>query len=621
MFDFVAKHKRILQIVLFLTIIPFAFFGMESYTRSIGGGRDVATVDGAAIAQREFAEEVRRQQDRLREVLGRGADLASFDTPEMRAAILESLISQRLVLAEVVNSRLAVSKEDVVAGILAAPEFQEGGKFSSERYTMYLRSRGITDEGNVAQLRLEVPAGRLAGAISGSAFQPRAVAERLIALQDEKREAAEAFIPAEQFLGRVKLDDAKLKAYYDANLAEFKVPERVRAEYLVLSAEELGKSEAVTEAELKEAYEKRASQLAVAEQRRASHILVKTKEEAEKIAAEARQAPQRFAELAKKHSQDPGSAENGGELGLNARGALAAKSLEDAIFKLKNGEISDPVQSEFGFHVVRLTGIQAGKTASFDELKKDLAAEVANQKGAKKFAEIADAFNNLVYEQSDSLKPAAERYKLKLATSGWMARQPSPEQGVLAHPKLLAALFSPDSIQQRRNTDAVEVAPRVLVAARVAEHQPESQRPLEEVKAEVERKLERREAAALAHKEGAEKLALLAKGGDASLKWSAPKTLSRRDAQGLPLPALRKVMTADVSTLPAHTGLEAGDKGYAIYRVSKVIPGEFKAGAQSAEELAMVDRQAGAEQLDAYVASLRARAKVQINRANLEKKQ
>lgn len=620
MFDFVAKHKHILQAVLVLTIIPFAFFGLESYTRSVGGGQDVATVDGAAITQREFAEEMSRQQDRLRQVLGRGADLAPLDTPEMRLAILESLITQRLVLAEVVNSRLAVSKEDVVAGILAAPEFQQGGKFSSERYMTYLRSRGMTDEGNVAQLRLEVPAGRLAGAISASAFQPRAVAERLIVLQGEKREVAEAFIAAEQFLGRVKLDDAKLKAYYDANLAEFKVPERVRAEYLVLSAEELGKSEAASEAELKEAYEKRASQLAVAEQRRASHILVKTKEEAEKIAAEARQAPQRFAELAKKHSQDSGSAENGGDLGLNARGALASKGLEDAIFKLKNGEISDPVQSEFGFHVVRLTGLQAGKTASFDELKTDLAAEVAKLKGAKKFAEIADAFNNLVYEQSDSLKPAAERYKLKLATSGWIARQPSPEQGLLAHPKLLAALFSPDSIQQRRNTDAVEVAPGMLVAARVAEHQPESQRALQEVKAEVERKLARREAAALAHKEGAQKLALLATGGDAGLQWGAPKTLSRRDAQGLSLPALRKVMTADVSRLPAHAGLEAGDKGYAIYRVSKVIAGEYKAGAQSAEELAMVDRQAGAEQLDAYVASLRARAKVEINRANLEKK-
>jgi peptidyl-prolyl cis-trans isomerase D len=620
MFDFVAKHKRILQIVLGVTIIPFAFFGMESYTRSLGSAQDVASVDGSAITVREFADEVRRQQDRLREVLGRGADLAPLDTPEMRLAILESLVSQRLVLAEVAKSRLAVSRDDIVASILASPEFQEGGKFSSERYIAYLRSAGMTDEGNVARLRLEVPAGRLAGAISASAFQPRAVAERLLALQNEKREVAESFIAVEQFLGRVKLDDAKVKAYYDANLADFKLPERVRAEYLVLSAEELGRGEAVSDAELKEAYDKHAGQLAVAEQRRASHILVQTKEEAEKIAAEARKAPQRFAELAKKHSQDPGSADNGGDLGLNAKGALAAKSLEDAIFSLKTGEISSPVQSDFGFHVVKLTAVQAGKAVSFDELKKDLAAEIAKQKGAKKFAEIADAFNNLVYEQSDALKPAAERYKLKLAQSGWLARAPSPGQGVLSHPKLLAALFSPDSIRQRRNTDAVEIAPGVLVAARVAEHEPESQRPLEQVRPEVERKLSLREAAALAHKEGAEKLALLAKGGDAGLKWGAPKALSRRDAQGLSAPALRKVMMADVATLPAHAGLEAGDKGYAIYRVSKVIAGETKAGALGAEETAMVDRQAGAEQLDAYVASLRARAKVEINRANLEKK-
>ncbi len=620
MFDFVTKHKRILQVVLFLTIIPFAFFGLESYTRSIGGAQDVATVDGAPITLREFSEEVRRQQDRMREVLGRNAELASLDTPEIRLAILESMIAQRIVMVEVAKSRLVLSKEDVVASILAAPEFQEGGKFSSERYMAYLRSRGMTDEGNVSRLRVELPGGRLAGAISGSAFAPRAVAERLIALQTEKREVSEAFIGAEQFLGRVKTDDAMVKAYYEANLAQFKLPERVRADFLVLSAEELGRGETATDAELKEAYERQASQLAVAEQRRASHILVATKEEAEKIAAEARKAPQRFAELAKKHSQDPGSADNGGDLGMNAKGALAAKSLEEVIFKLKSGEVSDPVQSDFGFHVVRLAAVQAGKAASFDDVKKELTAEIVKQKGTKKFTDIADAFNNLVYEQSDSLKPAAERYKLKIAQSAWIARAPSPAQGVLAHPKLLGALFSAESIQQRRNTDAVEVAPGVLVAARVAQHEPEKQRPLEEVKAEVERRLALREAAALAHKEGAEKLALLAKGGDAGLKWGASKSVSRLEAQGLASPALRKVMMTEVATLPAHAGLETGDRGYAIYRVTKVTPGETKLLALGSEELALIERQAGGEQLEAYIASLRARAKIEINRANLEKK-
>lgn len=620
MFDFVAKQKRLLQVVLALTMVPFAFFGLESYTRSVGSAQDVASVDGSAITQREFGDEMRRQQDRLREMLGRGADAAQLDTSEIRLAVLESMISQRLVLSEVAKARLTMSKEDVVASILAAPEFQEGGKFSTERYSMYLRSRGMSDEGNVAQLRMEAPASRLAGAISGSAFQPRTVAERLVVLRGEKREVAEALISVDQFLGRVKPDDAALKTYYEANLAEFKVPERVRAEYLSLSAEELGKAEVPSEAQLKAAYDALAGQLGVAEQRRASHILVKTKGEAEKVLAEARKEPQRFAELAKKYSQDTGSAENGGDLGMNARGALAGKSLEDEIFRLKSGEIGGPVQSDFGFHLIRLAAIQAGKVASFASVKKDLAVEISKQNGAKKFAEAADAFNNLVYEQSDSLKPAAERYKLKIATSGWMTRQPSPEQGVLGHPKLINALFSPDSIQQKRNTDAVEVVPGVLIAARVVEHQPEAQRPLADVRAEVERRLSRRDATAMAQKEGAEKLALLAKESEAGLQWGAPKTVSRRDAQGIAPQALRRIMAVDASKLPAYTGMDAGGKGYVIYRVTRVVAGEFKAGAQSAEEVRGIDRQAGAEQVDAYIASLRARAKIEIIQSNLEKK-
>lgn len=620
MFDFVAKHKRILQVVIALTVIPFAFFGLEAYTRSVGASGNVASVEGVPITQREFADELRRQQDRLRELFGRGADLTELDTPEMRLAILESLIAQRLLVVEVVNAGLTLTKEAVVAGIIASPEFQVNGKFSTERYTAYLRTRGLSDEGNVALLRLEVPAARLAGVISATAFQPRAVAERLGTLEGQKREIAEALVPAEQFLAQVKLDQARIKAYYDANPAEFRQPEQVRAEYLVLSAEELGKSEPVSDLELKAGYEARASQYGAAEQRRASHILLKARDEAERLLPELKKTPGRFAELAKKHSLDAGSADNGGDLGLNAKGSLASKQLEDAIFKLQPNEVSDVVETEFGFHIVRLTAVQAAKARPLDEVRQELAADIARQKGAKKFAEAAEGVNNMVYEQSDSLKPAAERYQLKLATTGWFTRQPSPELGVLAHPKLIAALFSPDAIQQRRNTDAIEVSPGVVVAARVAEHQPATQRPLQEVKPDVERRLARREAAALAHKEGAAKLAALVKDGDAALRWSAAKAVSRRDPQGLAPAALRRIMAANAAKLPAYVGVERGDQGYALYRISRVIAAEARTEQQNAEELARIDRQVGAEQLDAYLASLRARAKVEINRANLEKK-
>jgi peptidyl-prolyl cis-trans isomerase D len=358
----------------------------------------------------------------------------------------------------------------------------------------------------------------------------------------------------------------------------------------------------------------------VAEQRRASHVLLATREEAEKVLAEARKSPQQFAELAKKHSQDSSSADKGGDLGLNAKGALASKALEDAIFRLKANEIGDVVQTEFGFHVIRVTAIQPGKSRSLEDVRKELAAEIAKQKGAKKFAEMAEGFNNLVYEQSDSLKPAAERYKLKVATSGWFTRQGSAEIGPLAHPKLLAALFSPDATKQKRNTDAVEAAPGVLVAARVAEHQPETQRPFSEVKAEITRKLTQREALALARKEGGEKLAALAKGENPGLQWGAVKTVSRQEPGGLDQAALRKVMTASAAKLPAYAGVERGELGYALYRIGKLIPAEAKPGPQNGEVLARLDQQTGAEQFESYVASLRAKAKVNIRAANLERK-
>jgi peptidyl-prolyl cis-trans isomerase D len=620
MFDFVAKHKRLLQLVLVLTTVPFVFFGLESYTRSRGGSNDAATVDGTSISMREYSEEMRRQQDRLRQVLGQDADLSQFDTQEIRTAVVESLVAQRLLTNEVAKEHIAISKEEVVAAILAAPEFQEGGKFSSERYANYLRVVGQTDESNVHRLRLEMPAARLAGAINASAFVPRSVAARLVELNGEKREVAEAFIPAEPFVARVKLDDAKIKAFYDANPSEFKVPERVRAEYVVLSAEELGRGEGASEAELKAAYDARAAQYAVAEQRRASHILVATREEAEKILAEARKSPQQFAELAKKHSQDTSSAQKGGDLGLNARGALASKALEDAIFRLKPNEIGDVVQTEFGFHVIRVTAVQPGKSRPLEEVRKELAAEIAKQKGGKKFAEMAEGFNNLVYEQSDSLKPAAERYKLKVATSGWLTRQGSADSGPLGHPKLLAALFSPDATRQKRNTDAVEIAPGVLVAARVAEHQPEAQRPFDEVKAEIARKLARREALAMARKDGEEKLAALAKGENAGLQWSAAKTVSRQEPGGLDQAALRKVMTANATKLPAYAGVERGELGYALYRIGKLIAAAARPDAQNRELFGRLDQQAGAEQFETYVSSLRARATVNIRTANLERK-
>ncbi len=617
MFDFITKHRRVAQIFLALIAITFATWGIESYTRLRGGRDTLASVNGFEISQREFAEQMRAQQDQVRRMFGGSIDAAALDTPEARRALLDSLIAQRVVASEAARRHLFMTRDAVIDAITQAPEFQENGKFSAARYSAYLASRGLTDQRNVAELQSQLPLARFVGSIADTGIAPRVVAARLAALEAQKRELSDARIPAQPFLAEVAVDEAQVKAHYDARQADYRTPERVRAEYVVLSADNLARSEPVTEAEIKAAYDARASQYRVEESRRASHILVKSKEEADKLISELSKNPGRFAELAKKHSLDAGSAEKGGDLGVVSRDSLASQSLAEAVFAMKQGELR-VVQSEFGFHAMRLTGIQAGRSKSLEEVRKELADEIARQKGARKFAEAAENFSNLVYEQPESLKPAAERFKLQIQSTGWIAKSASQELGALDNPKLLAALFSPDSIRDKRNTDAIEVAPNTLVAARVIEHQPAAQRKFEEVKGEIAEGLRRRAAADLAHKNGEAKLAELRKGGDAGLKWGPVRTVSRRDAQGLPAEVLRRVVSADVSKLPAYVGIPFPEGGYLLLRISKVIDaGEQLPDPQSAARIASLF---GGSQYEAYVEALRSRADIEINPANLEKK-
>jgi peptidyl-prolyl cis-trans isomerase D len=250
-----------------------------------------------------------------------------------------------------------------------------------------------------------------------------------------------------------------------------------------------------------------------------------------------------------------------------------------------------------------------------EAMRGEIEAELKKSRAAQRFAEASDDFRNVVYEQFDSLKPAAERFKLKVQTTGWISRA-SQELGALDNPKLIAALFSPDSLEKRRNTDAIEVAPATLVAARVAEHQPAAQRKFEEVREEIVEMLRRREAAELARKEGAAKLEQLRKGADAGVKWGPARSVSRREPQGLPADVLRQVMAADAARLPAYVGVPAGDSGFVLLRISKVIEAQPKAQDLGNRPAALL----GAAQDEAYVASLREQADVEINQRNLEKR-
>lgn len=627
MFALVHKHKKAVTIILGLVALTFVFWGVEN--RVTRGGREaVATVNGMEISVRELEDELRKQQDQMRELFGKNFDPAALNTPEARRLLLDSLIAQRLVAAAAVSSNIVVTDEmlrDTIASIAAfrGPD----GNFSKTTYESVLRTQNppMTPAQFEARLRYELSLGQLARAVGEAAIPSRTVSERLSALEAQKREIAEARIPAQQFFPQVKVDEAKVKAYYDANPAEFRTPERVRIEYAMLSADAIAAQETVSPQEVRQQWES------------AYGPKLREKEEALKkaraIAAAVRKDPASFAEVAKKESQDPGSRDKGGDLGFSARGAFV-KAYEDTVFRMREGEISDVVESEFGLHIIQLTGIRRveGKeerrsshilisapedAKPFEAMRGQIEADLKKQRAARRFAEAADTFSNTVYEQSESLKPVAERFKLQIQSAGWITRSGSEELGLLNNPKLLTAIFSGDSLNNRRNTDAVEVAPGTLVAARVIEHQPEAQRKFEEVKNEIAERLRRQEAAALAQKEGAAKLEQLRKGADAGVKWSAAKTVSRREPQGLSGAALRSVVTADVSRLPAYVGVALPEAGYLLVRISKVIEADPKQLAQ--EATARAAGLLGSSQYNAYLASLRQQAEISVNQANLEK--
>jgi peptidyl-prolyl cis-trans isomerase D len=627
MFDLVHKYKKLVVVILGLIAITFATWGIESYT-SMRGGRDaVATVNGMEISTREFEEELRRQQDQLRELLGQNFDMAELDTPESRRAVLDRLIAQRLVASEAAKARLTVSDEALIDTLRSIPAFQGvDGQFSKTTYESVLRSQipPLTPAQFEARLRYDLTLGQLTRAVGDAAIPSRTVTGRLAALEAQGREIAEARIPAQQFLPQVQVDEGQAKAHYEANQADFRTPERVRAEYVMLSAEAIAAQEAVAPQEVRAQWES------------AYAPKLREKEEARKkaqaLAAEVRKNPASFAEVAKRESQDPGTRDNGGDLGFTSRGSFV-KPFEDALYRMKQGQISDLIESEFGFHVIQLTGIERkdGKeqrrashilitapvdAKPFEALRDEIEAELKKGRATKRFAEAADDFRNMVYEQFDSLKPAAERFKLKIQTTGWVTRSPSQELGALDHPKLIAALFSSDALQNKRNTDAIEVAPATLVAARVVEHQPAAQRKFEEVRAEIIELLRRRQAGEMARKEGAAKLEQLRKGADAGVKWSAPRTVSRREPQSLPGDVLRQVMSADTAKLPAYVGVAAGDSGYLLLRISRVSEGEPKQEEAGNRPAALLS----AAQYDAYVASLRQQADIEINQKNLQKR-
>ncbi|OGB26319.1 MAG: peptidylprolyl isomerase [Burkholderiales bacterium RIFCSPLOWO2_02_FULL_57_36] len=627
MLEYIRTHQKLMMGLLIFLIVPsFLFFGLEGYTR-MGDRQDtVAKLAGQSITQQELDAAHRDQMQRFREMFGPQFDSKIFDTPEAKQEILDSLIGQKLLIAEATRKGLSVSDQSLQRAILAMPELKSpDGSFDNERYRSLLSVQNMNPAMFEARLRTDLALQQLNGAIQNSAFAPESVADRLSDISAQEREVQEMLFKASDFVSQVKITDQMLKDYYDKSAGQFEIPEQVKAEYVVLDAAAAAAQVSVGDADVKSYYEQNMKRYSIDEQRRASHILItankdasgadkeKAKAKAESLLAQVRKNPGDFAKLAKEQSQDPGSAERGGDLGFFGKGMMV-KPFEDAAYKLQPGEISDIVQSEFGYHIIQLTEMKPASVKSLDEVKGEIAGEIKKQLAAKKFADMAETFSTTVYENADSLKPVADKLQLKIETIANLTRTPNPTaapNSPAGNAKFLAAIFSDEAIKRKNNTEVVEIAPNTLVAGRVVEHKPASRRPFDEVKAVVREHVTQIEAMNLAKKAGEAKLAEVKEKGNAS-GFSEPKMVSRAKTQDLRGEAFTAVMKADVTKLPTHVGVELPAQGYGVYRINKIAQPANADDAQRKAQQQQIANTLAQQEMNAYIGVLKNKAKVEI---------
>lgn len=630
MFDFVHEKRRFVQIVLLIIILPFTFWGMNSF-RNSGQGDSIATVGNEKISQQDFDLELRQQQDNMREAMGKAYNPAMFDTPEKKRDILENLVEKRLLILQGRTAGLTVNDKYLAQTIMGFKELQTpDGKYDKKLLDALLHNQNrsvVAFEAHIAdQLRMR----QMTEIYFQNGYASQEVADKLARLNEQQRVVSVAQIDLGPFLAQVKVEDAAVKNYYELNQSEFQTDEQARVEYVTFSAEALQSQATADESEIAKYYTEHQPEFGTQEQRQATHILISVtpqasneakqaaKAKAEQVLKLVKQAPAKFAELAKEYSQDPGSAAKGGDLGMFGRGMMV-KPFDESVFNLKVGEISELVLSDFGYHIIKLIAVSPAKISPLNQVRNDIAQKIKLQKANDKFAELAEKFSNIVYEQSDTLKSAAEMVKMPVQQSPWLNKK---QPGIAPWTdKALQAVFSEEVFKNKRNSAAVEIAPNTLLAARLLEHKPASIRPLAEVSGGIYQKLLRQQAIEQAATQGKMLLEKLQHGEQATVGWRPPVTVTRSKHEGMNNDLARQVFQVTSNKFPAYTGVENAQGGYILARVDEVKDVPAIDSAKIAESLQQIRQLTGDALYRAYLADAKKKLDVTMKNFTISESQ
>lgn len=623
MFESIRNHQRILQLILVILIFPaFAFFGLPAYDRMTGGDA-IASVDGTPITMPEFEQAQREQMDRLRQTLGDSFDPAMLQSPAAQREILEGLVVRHTLFWAAREENISVTDDELRRLIARVPGLaDENGRFDRERYTNLLAARGLSEAGFEYEQRRELAIRALPESIGLSALPPKPMVEHVLRANEQVRTLSMRAFRAEDYVASTQAGEADFRKYFEENAREFEIPESVKVEYVVLRPEDVAARVELDANAVRDYYEQNKSRFGTPEERQASHILVNVgdggsaaaRARAEALKAEI-DAGKSFDAVARESSDDALSRESGGDLGWFRHEDMIAE-VADAAFGLGAvGAVAGPVESEFGWHLVRLDGIREAKTKPFEEVRDDITRDLREQQARLRFGEAAEDFSNSVYEQADSLALAAEQLGLEVKTVDEVRRTGTDDpDSPLNRPAVLAAVFAPQSLSQHQNTETIEIGNSSLLAARVIEHRPAKTPAYEEVEAEVAARVKAIEAARLAREAGEQALAAAREAGAAAEGFGEVQKLSRAGAGALGTEAINAIFGVDPKQLPGFVGVPQGSSGYTIFKVSAV---EDPDAARIEERLGAYRDQAadlyGQAETAAVFELLRGRANVEVH--------
>ena len=588
-------HKRWMMFIAMIFIIPsFVVTGIYSYNRMSDSENDLATVGDTSITMMDFDNAKRQYLDNFRRQMGQSFKPNMLDTAEARSSILAALISDRAISLEIATEYMNVGEADAINLVKQAPAFQRDGKFSTEAYQQFLNSMGKSDEQFVLELRRDLTRQMLLSAVSQTTQASNTVAQRIHDLLTEERTIRTFEIKPTAFLKSVSVTDAEAQSYYDQNKSLFAVPESVDIEYVVLSPESY-KNIKASEDDIKTFYEQNLQRFSTPEERRASHILIavnneKTdadaKKEADEIYKQLQADPSKFAQLAKSKSADPGSARQGGDLGFFQKGMMVPE-FDNAVFSGKKGDLVAPVKTQFGYHIIKIVDVKAAQAKPLKEVRGEIEALYQQQAAIRAFAEDAENFSNMVYEQSESLQPVAERFGLKIQTVKNVTRDFEDQ---LINPNVIEALYGYDVLEDKRNSNAIEVASNTLLSARVTAHHKQTVKTFDEVKGDIVATLKNQKATEAARSQGSADIAKLLDKKSASGKFGDKTVISRERPGAYAYEVVTAALRPDANKLPTYTGVQTQDGSYFVIEVqsSKKIEASPEQLAMRKAELAQL---------------------------------